>query len=201
MLHLVRPIHGFLCELPYESLTPLQLGLHPLNLDLLLISISAVSRPRDVLHPLHQLHRSRNSDGNALLRLYTRSGAVKRSGAGIRGVFSTGKDALDDFPPSLIFVDAPSDLFHAGFGLDKILLIGMIIRSTVDDSGKKERVLEKPLDGLYEKGREVPGVGERRSEASSMFEVRIERRRFLEIVQVLEGGWMSRDVLFVRRFQ
>lgn len=77
----------------------------------------------------------------------------------------------------------------------------MIIRSTVDDSGKKERVLEKPLDGLYEKGREVPGVGERRSEASSMFEVRIERRRFLEIVQVLKGGWMSRDVLFVRRFQ
>ena len=34
-----------------------------------------------------------------------------------------------------------------------------------------------------------------------MFEIRIERRRFLQIVQVLKGSRMSRDVLFVRGFQ
>jgi hypothetical protein len=77
----------------------------------------------------------------------------------------------------------------------------MIIRSTVDDSGEKERVFEKALDGLDKKGREVPCVGDRRGEDSGMFQIGIERRRFAEIVQVFEGSGMSRDVLFVRRFQ
>jgi len=33
-----------------------------------------------------------------------------------------------------------------------------------------------------------------------MLEIGIERRRFLEVVQVFESSWMSRDILFVRRF-
>lgn len=77
----------------------------------------------------------------------------------------------------------------------------MIIRSTIDDSGEKQRVFEKALNGLDQKRRKVPCVGERRSKGAGMFEIRIERRRFLEIVQVLEGSRMSRDVLCVRGFQ
>ena len=76
----------------------------------------------------------------------------------------------------------------------------MVIRGTIDDSREEQRVFKKPLDGLDEKGREVPCVGERRSEGSGMLEIGIERRRFLEVVQVLESSWMSRDVLFIRRF-
>lgn len=77
----------------------------------------------------------------------------------------------------------------------------MIIRSAVDDCGEEQRVFEKALDGLDKKGREVPCVGEGRGEGPGMFQIGIERRRFLEIVQVLEGSGVSRDVLFVRRFQ
>jgi len=77
----------------------------------------------------------------------------------------------------------------------------VIIRCTVNDSSEKQRIFEKPLDGFDEKRREVPCVGEGRSEGSGMFEVRVKGRRFRKGVQVFEGGWMSRDVSFVRRFQ
>ena len=77
----------------------------------------------------------------------------------------------------------------------------MIVWGTINDGGEKQRVFEKPLDGLYEKGRKVPGVGERSSERSGMFKISIKGRCFLETVQVFEGGRVSRDVLLVRRFQ
>ena len=76
----------------------------------------------------------------------------------------------------------------------------MAIRGTVDDSGEEERVFEEPLDGFDEEGREVPGVGKGRSKGSGVLEIRVEGRRFREVVQVFESGWMSRDVFFVRRF-
>ena len=77
----------------------------------------------------------------------------------------------------------------------------MIIRGTVDDSGEKQGVFQKTLDGLDEKGREVPSVGERRGKGTGMFEIGVESRRFLEIVQVFKGSGVSRDVLLVGRFQ
>jgi len=76
----------------------------------------------------------------------------------------------------------------------------VVIRGTIDDGSKEQRVLKKSLDRFDEKGREVPRVGEGRSESSGMLEVRIEGRRFRKVVQVFEGRWMSCDVLFVRRF-
>jgi hypothetical protein len=76
----------------------------------------------------------------------------------------------------------------------------MIIRSAINDSGEEQRVVKKPLDGFDEKGRKVPGVGQRRREGSGMFEISIEGRRLREIVKVFKGSRMSRDVLFVRRF-
>ena len=57
------------------------------------------------------------------------------------------------------------------------------------------------MDGFNEKGREVPGVGKGRSKSACMLEIRVQRRRFLKAVQVLEGSRVSRDVFFVRGFQ
>ena len=76
----------------------------------------------------------------------------------------------------------------------------MVIQGTVDDGSKEQRVFKKPLDGFDEKGREVPRVGEGRSESSGMLKIRIEGWRLRKVVQVFEGRWVSRDVLFVRRF-
>ena len=44
-------------------------------------------------------------------------------------------------------------------------------------------------------------MGKGRSKGSGVLEIRVEGRRFREVVQVFESGWMSRDVFFVRRFQ
>ena len=44
----------------------------------------------------------------------------------------------------------------------------MVIRGTVDDGGEEQRVFEKPLDGFDEKRREVPSMGEGRSESPGM---------------------------------
>ena len=40
-----------------------------------------------------------------------------------------------------------------------------------------------------------------RSEGPGMLEIRVEGGSFRETVQVFEGGWVSRDVSFIRRFQ
>ena len=77
----------------------------------------------------------------------------------------------------------------------------MTIWSTINDGGEEQRISEKLLDGLYEKGGKVPRMGDGGSERSGVFEVSIKGRRFLEAVQVFEGGWMSRDVFSIRRFQ
>ena len=77
----------------------------------------------------------------------------------------------------------------------------MTIRGALDYGGEEQRVFQKALDRFDKERRKIPCVGERRGEGSGMFEIRIERRRFLEIVQVFEGSGVSRDVLFVRRFQ
>ena len=76
----------------------------------------------------------------------------------------------------------------------------MVIRGTVDDGSKEQRVLEKPLDGFDEKGREVPCVGEGRSKSPGVLKIRVKGRCFRETAQVFEGSWVSRDVPFVRRF-
>ena len=49
----------------------------------------------------------------------------------------------------------------------------MIIGGTVDNGSKEQRVFQKPLNWLDEKGREVPCVSERRGESAGMFEIRV----------------------------
>lgn len=44
-------------------------------------------------------------------------------------------------------------------------------------------------------------MSEGRGEGSGLVEIGVKGRCFREAVQVFEGGWMSRDVPFVRRFQ
>ena len=70
----------------------------------------------------------------------------------------------------------------------------MIIRCTVNDGSEKQRIFQEALDGFDEERRKVPCVSEGRSEGSGMFEVRVKGGCFRKGVQVLKGGWMSRDV-------
>ena len=44
-------------------------------------------------------------------------------------------------------------------------------------------------------------MGKRRGESSSILEIRVEGRRFREVVQASEGSRISRYVPFVRRFE
>lgn len=76
----------------------------------------------------------------------------------------------------------------------------MIIQGTVNNCSEEERIFQKSLNGFYEKRREVPCVSEGGGKSPCMFKICIEGWRFLEIVQVFESGWVSRDVLLVRRF-
>ena len=141
MLHLVRPIHGLLCELAYESLAAFQLGLHLLHVALLLISVGAFSGLCGMSHPfdLSQLYRRRNSNRKPLLRLYARSGsAIEGRGARVWNAFSAGEDFFDDFPSPPALIDAMGDTFHARFGFDKVRLIGMVIRCAVNDGSEEQ---------------------------------------------------------------
>ena len=197
----MRPIHGVLGELAYESFAALQLDFHLLHLVLLLVSVGTFSGFCSILHPLDQLYRRRNPDIEPLLWLQTWSGAIVRRSAWVWYTFPAIEDFLDNFPSPPAFVDAPGNFIHAGLGLDKVRLIGVVIRGTVYDSGEEQRVFHQPLDGLDEKRREIPCVGEGRSESSGMIEIGGEGGRFLEAVEVFEGGRVPCDVLLIRWLQ
>lgn len=71
----------------------------------------------------------------------------------------------------------------------------------VDDGAEEKGVLEKPLYGLDEEGREIPGVGEGGCECAGVRQVGRERGRGGERIEVGKGGWVTGDVRLVGRLE
>lgn len=77
----------------------------------------------------------------------------------------------------------------------------MGVGSGVNNSAEEKRVLEKPLYGLDEEGREIPGMSEGRCECSGMRQVGRERWRGRQRIEVGECGWVTSDVRLIGRLE